>query len=108
MVSLDRQAPWNEDGDAARSCNALKPCRNVHTIPEDVVRLDNYVADIDAHTESNTPVFRIGNHKFSDAGLESQGRANRFGGARKLSQEPVPGALDDAAAVFGDCRVDGL
>jgi hypothetical protein len=84
MVSLDRQAPWNEDGDAARPCNVLKPCRNVHTIPEDVVRLDNYVADIDAHMESNTPVFRIGNHKFSDAVLELQGCPNRFDPTRKL------------------------
>ena len=65
--------------------------------------LDDYVADIDAHTESNAPVFRITNCKFLDAGLELHSSSNRFDRARKLRQEPVAGILHDAAAVFGDC-----
>jgi hypothetical protein len=72
------------------------------------MRLDDYVADIDAHTESNAPVFRIADCKVVDAGLELHGSSNRFDRARELRQEPVPGVLHDAAAVFGDCWVDGV
>jgi hypothetical protein len=70
------------------------------------VRLDNHVANIDTYTESNTAIFGLSN--FLDAGLELQGRPNRFDSARKLRQEPVSGVLDYTAAVFGDCWVDGL
>jgi hypothetical protein len=64
--------------------------------------LDDYVTDIDAHAENNTPVFRIGHSKFSDARLELHSSPNRFHCARKLCQEPVAGILDDATAVFRD------
>jgi hypothetical protein len=56
--------------DAAGFCDALKPRGDVHAVAKDVVRLDDYVADIDADTESNTPVFRIGGCEFFDVGLE--------------------------------------
>ena len=64
--------------------------------------LDDYVADIDAHAESNAPVFRITDCKFLDAGLELHSSPNRLDRAWKLRQEPVAGVLHDAAAVFGD------
>ena len=70
--------------------------------------LDDYVADVDAHTENNAPVFRITGCKFLDAGLELHGSSNRFDRARKLRQEPVAGVLHDAAAVFGDCWLDSI
>jgi hypothetical protein len=54
----------------SRVCDALKPCRDIHAIPEDVMRLDDYVADIDAHSESNAPVFQITDRKTVDASLE--------------------------------------
>ena len=91
------------DADAAGFCDALKPRRDVDAVPKDVMGLDNYVADIDAHTESNAPVFRLTDCKFLDAGLELHSSSNRFDRARKLRQEPVAGVLHDAAAVFGDC-----
>jgi hypothetical protein len=40
------------DADAARFCDALKPCRNIYAVAKDVMRLDDYIADTDAHTES--------------------------------------------------------
>jgi hypothetical protein len=96
------------DADTPGFCNALKPCRNIHAIPKDVMRLDNYVADIDAHAESNALVFRIADCKVVDAGLELHSGSNRLDRARKLRQEPVPSVLDNAAAVFGNCRGDSL
>ena len=70
--------------------------------------LDDYVADIDAHAESNAPVFRITDCKFVNAGLELYSGSNRFDRARKLRQEPVTGVLHDAAAVFGNCGRDNV
>ena len=66
------------------------------------MRLDDYVAHIDADTKSNLSVFCIGGCKFFDTGLELQSRSNRSDRAWKLCQEPVAGILDDATAVFGD------
>jgi hypothetical protein len=94
------------DADAAGLCDALEPCRDVNAISKDVMRLDDYVADIDADAESNTPVLHVADCKFLDAGLELHRSPNRLNRTRKLRQEPVPGVLHDTAAVFGDRWVD--
>ncbi|SPP93160.1 protein of unknown function [Bradyrhizobium vignae] len=44
------------DADAARVCDALKPRRNVNSISKYVMGLNDYVANIDADPESNSPV----------------------------------------------------
>jgi hypothetical protein len=72
------------------------------------MRLDNYVADIDAHTESNALVFRVSDCELFDAGLELHSGSNRLNRARKLRQEPVAGALDNAAAVVSNFRGDSV
>jgi hypothetical protein len=43
-----------------------------------------------------------------DACLELHSSSNRFDRTGKLRQEPVASVLDNAAAMFGDCRVDGV
>src|SRR5215468_356250 len=96
------------DADAARFCDALKPCRNIYAVAKDVMRLDDYIADIDAHTESNASVFHIADCKFMNAALELHRSANRFDRTWKLRQEPVPGVLDNAASVLGNCRLDSI
>jgi hypothetical protein len=103
-VIVDRR----RDANAARLCDALKPRRNIHAVAKNVMRLDDDVADVNAYTVRNAPVFQVAGCKFMNVVLELQGRSNRFDRARKLRQEPVPGVLDNAAAVFGDCWVDGL
>jgi hypothetical protein len=45
------------DADAAGFCDALKPRRNVNAVSKDIMGLDNYVADIDANAEGDTPDF---------------------------------------------------
>jgi hypothetical protein len=72
------------------------------------MRLDNYVADVDADTEANAPVLSISDCKIINAGLKLQRSSNRFDCARKRGQEPVPGVLDNAAAVIGYCRGDSV
>src|SRR6266487_4993107 len=96
------------NADATGFCDALKPRRYVNAVSKNVMSLDDYVADIDAHTESNAPVFQLTDCKFLDAGLELHSSADRFDRARKLGQEPVAGVLHNAAAVFGDCWLDSF
>jgi hypothetical protein len=96
------------DADAARFCDALEPCRNIYAIPEDVMRLDNYVADIDAHTESNALVFHVIDGKFVDACLELHSGPNGLDRTGKLRQKPVAGVFDNAAAMVRYCRAHNI
>jgi hypothetical protein len=64
------------------------------------VGLDDYVADIDAHTECNAPPFHFIDSKFLYAGLELHSSSDRFNRTWKFCQEPVAGVFHDAAAVF--------
>jgi hypothetical protein len=70
--------------------------------------LNDDVASVDAHAERNAAVPDLIDCNFLDAGLELHRGPNRFDSTRKLRQEPVSGVLDYAAAVFGNCRMDGL
>ena len=72
------------------------------------MRFDNHVADIDAHTEKDAPVFCVVTGKFVDAVLELQRGSNRFDSTRKFRQEPIASVLHDAPAVLRDCRIDGV
>jgi hypothetical protein len=66
--------------------------RDVDAVSKDVMGLDDYVADIDAHTESNAPVFNLTDCKFLGAGLELQSSSNRFDRARS-ARNPSPRGL---------------
>jgi hypothetical protein len=91
------------DANGARLGESLKACSYINTVPEDIMSFDNRVADIDAHTECNAPVFHLTDCKFLDASLELHGSSNGLDRTRKLGQEAVAGVLDDAPAVFVDC-----
>ena len=56
-LNRDMIVSGRRDADAAGFCDALKPRRNIYAVPKDVMRLDNHVADVDSHTESNAIVF---------------------------------------------------
>src|SRR5882724_6882693 len=107
-LALDMIVGRRRDADAAGFCDALKSRRDVDAISKNIIGLDDYIADVDAHAESNTPVFRLSDCKFLDAGLELHGCANRFDRAWKLCQDPVSRVLHDAAAVFGNCGDDSV
>ncbi len=107
-LASDMIVSRGRDTDAAGVGDAFKPRRNIHAVSKDVMWLDNYVADIDANTESNSGAFRVGGRKFFDAGLKLQGCSNRSDCARKLRQETIASILDDAASVFGDRGCDAI
>src|SRR5260370_16786517 len=69
-LSADMIVNGEGNADAARFCDALKPRRDIDAISKDVMGLDDYVADVDTYTESNTPVLRLSRCKFLDPGLE--------------------------------------
>src|SRR5712664_1831944 len=84
--------------DTAGFCDALKSCRNIYAVTKNVMRLNNYVADIDTHTESNAPVFHVTDCKFLSTGLEQHRGPNRFDRTRKLRQgNRQTGAIDCTA-----------
>ena len=72
------------------------------------MRFNNDIADINAHTEKNPPVFRIINCQFVDAVLKLPRSSNRFDSTRKLRQESVAGVLHNTPAVLHDCRINGV
>jgi hypothetical protein len=72
------------------------------------MRFNNHVADIDAHTEKDAPVFRVTICKFVDAVLELQRSSNRFDSTWKFRQEPIASVLHNAPAVLCDCWIDGV
>ncbi len=66
------------NADAARLRDAFKTSCDIDAVSEDVVWFDDYIADIDAYTKSDTTIFRIGSCKFMDTGLKPQCSSNRF------------------------------
>jgi hypothetical protein len=49
------------------------------------VRLNDHVADVNAHTENQTPVLWVTECKFTNLILEIRSGSHRFDGARELS-----------------------
>jgi hypothetical protein len=96
------------DADTTGLCDAFKPRRYVYAVPKNVMRLDNYVADINAHPKGNAIVFRLIDCKFVNVVLELERSSNRFDRARKLRQEPIASVFDNAATVFTNCRGDSV
>src|SRR5262249_52785916 len=96
------------NADAPRFSYPLEAGCDVDTVPKNIMRLNNNVADIDADAKSNAPVFHPGDCKFLDARLELHSGPNRFDRARKFRQESVAGVLHDATAVLRDRGLDSV
>src|SRR5215469_9323716 len=94
------------DADAARFRQAFKARCDVDPVTEDVVVVDDDVAEIDADAEIDAP---FGLHTAIACGhfaLHFDRATNRIDHARKLAKETVARRVDDAAAVLPDLRVD--
>src|SRR5688572_15428384 len=90
----DRDAAWPRD--------ALKPCRDVHAVAEDVVILHDHVAEIDTDAKLDAPPLGHRSVALRHATLDFGGACDGVHDARKLNQHPVTGALDDTSFVLGD------
>ena len=96
----------SRDTDAAGLSYALEPGRDVDAISKNVVRFDDYISNVDADPKNEASIFRLPGHEIPNAALKMHTRPDGLDGAGEFGQKPVSGVLDDAPAIFGDCRVD--
>ena len=92
--------------ESARRCNLLQSRRHVHSIPEDVIAIDDDVALVDADAKDDAAVLGNVDVPLLHGRLQVHGAVHRVDRAGKLHQQPVAGRLDEPPAVVGDPGVD--
>jgi hypothetical protein len=75
-------------------------------MPEDVVLLGNYVAEIDADPELDPLLWRGGGVPIGHRPLNLHRAPHGIHHALELGKEPIAGVLYDPAPVLGDLRID--
>src|SRR5215469_3647906 len=95
------------DADGARMGESLKPGGDVDPIAEDIVAVDNHIAEVDADPKLETAIRRQRVIDRARGPLHFNGAVQRIDDARKIRQQAVTGRADDPSAVRGDQRVDG-
>ena len=94
------------DADAAGLGHRFEPGGDVDPVAEDVVAVDDDVAEIDPDAPFDAGLGRLG--AFRHRRLPLGRAAHRVDDAGELDEQPVAGGLDDAAVMLGDGRVDQL
>ncbi len=92
------------DADAAGLRDRLETRGDIHAVAEDVVVLDDHVAEIDADAiqQATVRAFVTLRHRT----LKVSRATDCLGDALEFHQHSVAGGLDDAALAFRDGRVD--
>ena len=108
VADLDLVAHRARHADAARLGQLLQTRGHVHAVAEDVVVLEDHVAEVDADAELDPAGRRHVGVAPRHAALDLDRALHRVGNALELDQQAVAGGLDDAAPVLGDRRVDQL
>jgi hypothetical protein len=80
----------------------------IHPIAEDVVFLNDHVAEIDPNPELDPLLRQGGRISLGHAPLHFRRATNSVNHARELGQEAVAGVLYDPAPVLRDLRIDQL
>jgi hypothetical protein len=93
------------DANASRFRKPFQPCRYVHAIPEDVTTVDDDIANIDANAELDPLLPWHIDVALGHTALDGNGAADRVHYAAELSQQPIPGVLDNPPAVLTDLRI---
>jgi hypothetical protein len=88
--------------DTARHGYSFKAGGDVDSIAEDVVFIDDDVADVNAYAELDHLILRHDSILFGHAALDFNCAAHSINGAGKLDQQTVAGRLDNAAAMLGE------
>ena len=95
------------EADASGFGDGFEPCRDVDAVAEDVVALDQDIAEMDADAPIH-PVFAgYPGITFRRLLLQRQGAFDGADHRAKLDQHAVAGRLDDAPAMLGDERLGG-
>jgi hypothetical protein len=96
------------DADPARLGEGLQTRRDIHAVAEDVVGLDDDVAEIDPDPEPDPAVLRQTGLAIDHRALHLGGAPDGVDDALEFRQRPVTGRLDDAAGMLADLRVNEL
>src|SRR3954447_12134761 len=96
------------DADPTRFGQRLEPGRHIHPVAEDIVALDNDVAEVDADTKPDAPVLGQLGAAVHHPPLNLGGAADRINNARKFHQHAITGSLYDTTVVLLDLRIDEL
>ena len=94
------------DADTARLRNPFKTCGDIDTIAEDIVVIDDDVADVNADPKFDPLGLRHGGILLDHAALDLDGASRRIDGAGKLDQHAVTGRLDDPPTMRSDGGID--
>src|SRR4029077_19448191 len=86
------------DADAARFSQGFKACGDIDAVAEDVVVVDDNVAEIDADAEIDAPIGVHAGIACSHLALHFDRATNRIDHACKLAEQTVTRRVDDAAA----------
>ena len=91
----------------ARLGGAFQTCGDIDAVAHQVpVGLLDHVAEMDADAQFDAAIVRHARVALDHAVLQFDRAARRVDHAAKLDDEPVAGALDDAAMAARDCWVD--
>jgi hypothetical protein len=84
----------------------LEPGGDVDAVAEDVVAVDDYIAEIDAYPQLEPALGRDRIVDPTRGALHLDGAVQRIDDTRKIRQQAVAGRADDPPAVRHDQRVD--
>ena len=96
------------DADAAGLAQRFEAGGDVDAVAENVVAVDDDVADIDADPEHDPLVVRNLRVAPGHLALNIDRAGDRIDDTGEFDQHAVAGGLDDAPAVFGDAGIDDL
>ena len=90
---------------AARLCYSLQSCCDVDAVTEDIVIVDDDIADMDAYSKFDSELLRDIGVLLDHLSLDVRGAAHRINCACEFDQHPVARRLDNATAVACDSRI---
>src|SRR4029077_17444908 len=91
--------------DRARRGQRLETGRDIDAVAEDVVPIDDNIAHVEPDAELNAAFGWHIHVALGHLALDVDGAPNRIDDAGELDEQAVAGGLDDAAAMFGDFRL---
>src|SRR5467141_4783233 len=95
------------DADRPGLCECLEPRGNIDAVAEDIVAIDDNVAEIHTDPQLEATLQRDGVVHCTRRSLHLESATERVDDARKIRQQAVTCGADDPSAMRRDQRVDG-
>jgi hypothetical protein len=108
QLVADLVAHHPRDAEAAGIRQGFQAGRDIDAVAEDVVAVDDDVAEVDPDPEPDPAVLRHAGFAVDHRPLHLGGTADGVDDARELDQHPVASRLDDTAGMLADLRVNEL